>query len=164
MVGLAVDVKPTQGSYGAGPYKGFLNELAGTRTKSTGWLESFGLSRPVPDEDWHIQLAGTTPTGDSKLTPSDKGGQAIDVSTGKQVMSASKIDSLSQENNNLKGDLKKAGSIITNNITENSNGETTRVVSYNKPSDTPPHIEKSQGTQEENNSTNDKSAYANKVS
>jgi hypothetical protein len=38
------------------------------------------------------------------------------------------------------------------------------VVSYNKPSDTPPHITKGQGAQEETNDTNDKSAYANKVS
>jgi hypothetical protein len=129
--------------------------------KSTGWLEKFGLYRPMPWEPWHIQLSGSTPTPDAPLgiakIPGDNG-VSVDPQDG------STINSLSQENNNLKGDLKKAGSIITNNITENSNDETTRVVSYNKPSDTPPHITKGQGAQEETNDTNDKSAYANKVS
>jgi len=129
--------------------------------KSTGWLEKFGLYRPMPWEPWHIQLSGSTPTPDAPLgiakIPGNDG-VSVDPQDG------SKINSLSQENNNLKDDLKKAGSIITNNITENSNGETTRIVSYNKPSDTPPHITKGQGAQEETNDTNDKSAYANKVS
>jgi len=128
---------------------------------STGWLEKFGLYRPMSYEPWHIQLMGSIPKPDAPLgiakIPGDNG-VSIDPQDG------STINSLSQENTDLKKDLKQAGSIITNNITENSNDETTRVVSYNKPSNTPPHITKGQSTQEENNSTNDKSVYANKVS
>jgi len=128
---------------------------------STGWLEKFGLYRPMSYEPWHIQLMGSAPKPDAPLgvakIPGDNG-VSVDPQDG------STINSLSQENTDLKKDLKQAGSIITNNITENSNDETTRVVSYNKPSDTPPHITKGQGAQEETNDTNDKSAYANKVS
>ena len=82
MQGLGIDIKPTEGSKGAGSWKGYLNELAGTRTKPTGWLEKFGLIRNVEGEDWHITIAGAPPTGDDK-TVASKSGATIDPSTGK---------------------------------------------------------------------------------
>lgn len=61
MIGLAIDIN-SKGESG-------LNVLAGPRTKSTGWLESFGLTRPVNNEDWHVQLLGTPATPDNPDKP-----------------------------------------------------------------------------------------------
>lgn len=61
--GLAVDIN-SKGNDG-------LNVLAGDRTKSTGWLEKFGLSRPVNKENWHVQLAGDEPIADNPDSPGD---------------------------------------------------------------------------------------------
>ena len=79
MLGLAIDIN-SKGASG-------LNILAGSRTQSTGWLESFGLMRPVNNEDWHVQMSGTPPTpdnpdkpGDPVIVPSKDG--AADPSTG----------------------------------------------------------------------------------
>jgi predicted chitinase len=80
--GLAIDIN-SKGPSG-------INVLAGTRTASTGWLESFGLSRPVANEDWHIQPLGTLPTPDNPVNPgaptlvADKDGKAMDVNSGKK--------------------------------------------------------------------------------
>ena len=84
-----------------------LNILAGPRTKSTGWLEKFGLIRPVDGEDWHIQPSGTAPTPDNPENPGapiavpDKSGKAIDVATGKtepvSTPAGDKISSASTE-------------------------------------------------------------------
>jgi hypothetical protein len=84
-VGLAIDIKPTEGSKGTGSPKGFLNELAGTRTASTGFLEKFGLSRPVENEDWHVQLANQPPVGDGKNVVNDNG-KVTNLETGKPVV------------------------------------------------------------------------------
>ena len=64
-----------------------LNVLAGTREKSKGWLEKFGLIRNVKGEDWHVTIAGAPPTADDKEVP-DKKGNAVDVATGKVVEGA----------------------------------------------------------------------------
>ena len=110
LTGLALDIKPTAGPYGTGSPIGFLNELAGTRTASTGWLEKFGLTRPVPKEDWHIQLSGTPPAGDQGGVPG-KDGKPVDPSsgktqplptdstTGRQLLDTTKtVDQLKREN------------------------------------------------------------------
>jgi hypothetical protein len=59
--GLAIDVN----SKGAGG----INSLAGDRESPTGWLEAFGLTRPVAKENWHIQPMGTLPTADNPENP-----------------------------------------------------------------------------------------------
>jgi hypothetical protein len=82
--GLGVDIKPTQGKKGAGPSKGFLNELAGTRTAPTGWLEKFGLIRNVKGEDWHITISGAPPTPDDAAVTGSSGA-TVDPSTGQQT-------------------------------------------------------------------------------
>jgi hypothetical protein len=84
MVGMAIDINP-KGEAG-------LNKLAGPRTASTGWLESFGLARPVNNEDWHVEPAGKggPPTPDNPSNPggptlvANKGG-AVDLDSGKKV-------------------------------------------------------------------------------
>ena len=79
--GLAVDIN-SKGADG-------LNTLAGPRDKPTGWLEAFGLIRPVPGEDWHVQPNGAAPTPDNPNNPgapiavAGKSGKATDVSSGK---------------------------------------------------------------------------------
>ena len=80
--GLALDVN-SKGAAG-------LNALAGPRTSPTGWLESYGLSRPVANEDWHIQPSGSVPTADNPVNPgaptlvADKSGKPIEVNSGKK--------------------------------------------------------------------------------
>lgn len=89
--GLALDIN----SKGASS----INILAGSRSKSTGWLESFGLTRPVPGEDWHVQPISTLPTPDNPGAPgtpiqvADKDGNPIDLATGekKSKPAASKV-------------------------------------------------------------------------
>lgn len=74
--GLAIDIN-SKGDAG-------INMLAGTRDAPTGWLEKFGLTRPVPNEDWHVQLSGSPPTGDVGGVPG-KDGNPVDPSTGKPL-------------------------------------------------------------------------------
>ena len=80
--GLAIDVN-SKGDGG-------INALAGPRDKPTGWLEKFGLTRPIPNEDWHVQIAGTVPVSDNPDNPgkptlvADKSGNAVEVSSGKK--------------------------------------------------------------------------------
>jgi len=80
--GLAVDIN-SQGEAG-------INRLAGTWDKPTGWLEKFGLSRPVPKENWHVQAMGTPPTSDNPSNPGspsivpDEKGNAINAADGKK--------------------------------------------------------------------------------
>jgi len=91
--GLALDIN----SKGASS----INMLAGSRSKSTGWLESFGLTRPVPGEDWHVQPLSTPPTPDNPGAPgtpiqvADKDGNSINLASGetKSKPSASKVPS-----------------------------------------------------------------------
>lgn len=80
--GLALDIN-SKGAAG-------LNALAGPRTAPTGWLESYGLSRPVANEDWHVQPSGSVPTADNPANPgaptlvADKSGKPIEVNSGKK--------------------------------------------------------------------------------
>ena len=83
--GLALDIEPN-GSIG-------LNRLAGTQRQPTGWLEKFGLIRPVQkyndlkqrwEEDWHVQLANTPPIGDNGAV-AGKNGSAVDLGSGKNL-------------------------------------------------------------------------------
>lgn len=84
--GLAIDIQ-AQGPNG-------LNVLAGSREKPTGWLEKFGLARPVPKEDWHVQLQGTPATADN---PANPGGATLvaNKNSSTEVASGKKKDSLS---------------------------------------------------------------------
>jgi hypothetical protein len=80
--GLAIDIN----SKGAGG----INALAGSRDNPTGWLERFGLTRPVKNEDWHIQPSGTVPTADNPVSPgaptlvAGKDGKPMNVTEGKK--------------------------------------------------------------------------------
>jgi GH24 family phage-related lysozyme (muramidase) len=79
--GLAIDIN-SKGDGG-------INALAGPRDKPTGWLESFGLTRPVVGEDWHVQGTGLPPTPDNPTNPGSptlvagKDGKPVDLATGK---------------------------------------------------------------------------------
>ena len=79
--GLAIDIN-SKGADG-------LNALAGPRDKPTGWLESFGLTRPVAGEDWHVQGTGLPPTPDNPANPGSptlvagKDGKPTNLATGK---------------------------------------------------------------------------------
>lgn len=59
--GMAIDIN-SKGDSG-------LNVLAGDRTKPTGWLEKFGLTRPVANENWHVQLVGDAAVADNPDEP-----------------------------------------------------------------------------------------------
>jgi hypothetical protein len=80
--GLAIDMNSK------GP--GGINVLAGSRDSPTGWLEKFGLTRPVKNEDWHIQPSGTVPTADNPVSPgaptlvAGKDGKPMNVTDGKK--------------------------------------------------------------------------------
>jgi len=81
LTGYAIDIN-SKGDTG-------INSLAGSRDKPTGWLEKYGLTRPVPGEDWHVQATGLAPTPDNPNNPgkpiavASKDGKATDVATGK---------------------------------------------------------------------------------
>jgi GH24 family phage-related lysozyme (muramidase) len=95
--GLAVDIN-SQGEAG-------INRLAGTWDKPTGWLEKFGLSRPIAKENWHVQAMGTPPTSDNPNNPGspalvpDASGKATDVTDGKtqSIKTGETISSASTE-------------------------------------------------------------------
>jgi LAS superfamily LD-carboxypeptidase LdcB len=134
MRGMAIDIN-SKGAEG-------LNTLAGPRTASTGWLESFGLVRPVANEDWHIQMSGTTPVGDGKLVP-NKTGSAVEVSSGQTKISGSEIDNISKENAKLKESTKEIKKKTTNNNTEIN--ETTTDYVGSGSSDKNAYLKKTQG-------------------
>ena len=127
--GFAIDIN-SKGASG-------LNALAGPRDKSTGWLESFGLARPVHGEDWHVQLANTPATPDNPVKPgspvlvANKGDTATDVSTGKnkpipeQVAAtpkSSSVSAVSKTNDTLKDELKtaKTPAVVNNSAVTNT--------------------------------------------
>jgi len=72
--GLAIDIN-SKGADG-------LNALAGPRDKPTGWLEKFGLTRPVPNEDWHVQPSALPAVGDGKNVVNDSG-KVTNLASGK---------------------------------------------------------------------------------
>ena len=119
-VGLAIDIKPTEGPKGTGSPKGFLNELAGTRTASTGFLEKFGLSRPVPNEDWHVQLANQPPVGDGKNVVNDSG-KVTNLETGKPAV-GEKVSKNSVElaQNQREQEKRQTPTVINAGITNNN--------------------------------------------
>ena len=88
MSGTALDIN-SKGPEG-------INKLAGAATAPTGWLEKFGLTRPVKNEDWHVQPSDaklTTPDNPNNpgepIAVPDKAGKALDVATGKNDPSIS---------------------------------------------------------------------------
>ena len=114
--GLAVDIQASSAPKGTGSFKGFLNQLAGAVDAPTGWLEKFGIVRPVTSkkvgadkkEDWHVQFAGAAPVGDLGAVSSRGGavdpstGQSVpvpvDPNTGKQLLDTTKtVDQLKKE-------------------------------------------------------------------
>ena len=141
MKGLAFDIN-SKGQNG-------LNVLAGPRNKSTGWLESFGLIRPVAGEDWHIQLAGTPPGPDNPDKPGaplpvpTKDGKAVDVASGKaenitpETPKPSEGSQISQESTSLASEQRQQQKpqtpIIVNAPTTNNT-----VVANNKNVNIPP--------------------------
>lgn len=128
--GLAADVN-SKGAAG-------INRLAGTWDKPTGWLEKFGLTRPVPKENWHIQAIGTAPTSDNPDNPGkpslvpNKDGKATDVSdgdskpvkTGEKISSASTELAADQRSQQKPGTPTYVDASTTNNtqVTKNENG------------------------------------------
>ena len=83
MKGLAIDINPL-GAAG-------INVLAGTATGSTGWLEKFGLIRPIAHEDWHVQPSEIPPSADNPSAPGkpivvpDASGNPTNVATGQKL-------------------------------------------------------------------------------
>ena len=143
--GLALDIN-SKGAAG-------LNALAGPRTAPTGWLESYGLSRPVANEDWHVQPSGSVPTADNPANPgaptlvADKSGKPIEVnsgkketigpaasppSTGTQVASASTDVAAGQRQQ-----AKPSASVMINaSTTNNTKVQKNETVAVNKPQNT----------------------------
>jgi lysozyme len=149
--GFAIDIN-SKGAAG-------LNALAGPRDKSTGWLESFGLARPVNGEDWHVQLANTPATPDNPVKPgspvlvANKGDTATDVSTGKnkqipeQVTTtpkSSSVASVSKTNDTLKDELKtaKAPTVVNNSTTTSQTGNKAVAQKDEKIDDRPIYLRK----------------------
>lgn len=110
MLGLAIDIN-SKGESG-------INVLAGPRNKSTGWLESFGLTRPVNNEDWHIQMLGTAGTPDnpdkpgSPVTVASKDG-AADPSTGEKKPEPKAAVAVTQEPTSMPKAMPAAPSVST---------------------------------------------------
>lgn len=124
--GLAIDIN-SKGDTG-------INSLAGTRDNPTGWLEKFGLTRPVKGEDWHVQATGLAPTPDNPNNPgapvavAGKDGKASDVSTGKSEQVAGKTPSTGSQVAQASTDVasgqrqqqKPQTPMVVNNTTVNS--------------------------------------------
>jgi GH24 family phage-related lysozyme (muramidase) len=147
--GLAIDIN-SKGESG-------LNELAGPRNRPTGWLESFGLTRPVNGEDWHVQVAGTPATPDNPVKPgapvlvTGKGDTATDVSTGQNkpipkeketatsvasTPKSSNLASASTQNKDLKDKQSTPTSsspVVVNNTKIVNHGTTNNIVAENDP-------------------------------
>lgn len=117
--GLAIDIN-SKGDAG-------INTLAGTRDAPTGWLEKFGLTRPVPKEDWHVQLAGAPPVGDVGGVPG-KDGNPVDPSTGKPLAiptnptTGQKLLDTSKTVDQIKRDNKQPGETVV--VVKNTTNKT----------------------------------------
>ena len=125
--GVAIDVN-SKGNGG-------INVLAGPADKSTGWLEKFGLTRPVypPDfkingkpidkskqEDWHIVAMGSKPgSPDGGIIPSSSG-SAIDPSTGKQSGKQLAAASTEVATNQREQEKRQTPTVINAGITNNN--------------------------------------------
>ena len=110
--GLAIDIN-SKGDGG-------INKLAGSRDAPTGWLEKFGLIRPVPGEDWHIQLAKTPAVADGKNVPNSDG-KVASLDKGKND-TGEKVSKSSQEvAANQRAEEKRATPTVVNaGVTNNS--------------------------------------------
>ncbi len=105
----AAPLKGADGTSGAGsPHTGgtaidiqakgqMFGTLAGDVDNPKGWLEKFGLTRPVTSsflikqgkdpskrEDWHVTPLKSLPTPDGDIVP-NKSGKPVDLATGKQA-------------------------------------------------------------------------------
>ena len=129
---LAVDIQATSRPKGEGSTKGFLNELAGYVDEPTGWLEKFGLSRPVTSakvgakrkEDWHIQIASSAPTPDAPAgssTAADNRGNPVDVSTGKEDVGSDLAKKSSDVSKEQRKQSKSKNPTYVNSHTTNNN-------------------------------------------
>ena len=110
--GLAIDIN-SKGADG-------LNALAGPRDKPTGWLEKFGLSRPVPNEDWHVQPATLSAVGDSNTAVNDSG-KVINLATGKpEVGEKVAKNSVELAQNQREQEKRQTPTVINAGITNNN--------------------------------------------
>ena len=110
--GLAIDIN-SKGADG-------INALAGTREKPTGWLEKFGLARPVPNENWHVQLAKTPPVGDSNTAVNDNG-KVVNLATGKpEVGEKVAKNSVELAQNQREQEKRQTPTVINAGITNNN--------------------------------------------
>jgi hypothetical protein len=71
--GTAIDIQAKGQPFG---------KLIGSLDNPSGWLEKFGLGRPVSTEDWHVAPLKSLPTPDGDIVP-NKSGKAVDLETGK---------------------------------------------------------------------------------
>lgn len=110
--GLAIDIN-SKGADG-------LNALAGPRDKPTGFLEKFGLSRPIPNEDWHVQLANQPPVGDGKNVVNDSG-KVTNLATGKpEVGEKVAKNSVELAQNQREQEKRQTPTVINAGITNNN--------------------------------------------
>ena len=110
--GLAIDIN-SRGADG-------INVLAGTRENPTGWLEKFGLSRPVPNENWHVQLAKTPAVGDSNTAVNDNG-KVVNLATGKpEVGEKVAKNSVELAQNQREQEKRQTPTVINAGITNNN--------------------------------------------
>lgn len=139
--GLAMDLNSHQ-----------LNPFAGDRTNSTGWLEKFGLIRPIPKENWHVQLDGSPPTPDNPEKPgspvqvaNEDPSKALDLSSRKSetvntgnLINKKSMDSkiekpeveditIIKSNDSAKGSNRPANQTSTNNSSKNNSRELYRM-------------------------------------
>jgi len=92
--GLAMDLNSKQ-----------LNTFAGSRGSSTGWLEKFGLIRPIPGEDWHVQLDGTPPSSDNPDNPGSPVQVANDDANKSIKLADGKTEPVNKGNNITKASM-----------------------------------------------------------
>ena len=110
--GLAIDIN-SKGADG-------LNALAGPRDKPTGWLEKFGLSRPIPNEDWHVQPATLPAVGDSNTAVNDNG-KVVNLATGKpEVGEKVAKNSVELAQNQREQEKRQTPTVINAGITNNN--------------------------------------------
>jgi len=110
--GLAIDIN-AKGDAG-------INVLAGTRDKPTGWLEKFGLTRPVPNEDWHVQPATLPAVADGKNVVNDSG-KVTNLATGKpDVGEKVSKNSVELAQNKREQEKRQTPTVINAGITNNN--------------------------------------------
>ena len=110
--GLAIDIN-AKGDSG-------INVLAGSRDKPTGWLEKFGLTRPVPNEDWHVQPSTLPAVADGKNVVNDSG-KVTNLATGKpEVGEKVAKNSVELAQNQREQEKRQTPTVINAGITNNN--------------------------------------------